>query len=240
MNLSFYTAATSVSAQQNRMNVIANNIANTNTEGYKTLTAAFAGLLYQNVREPEPAVSDVRHGVGAIAHRTNINFNAASLLPTDYPLDFAVIGEGFIAVQDPGNGEIYYTRTGSFHLSIQLDGTFLLATPTGELVLGPDMQPIVLESINDDDVQNLIGVFMFDHYEGFLADGRGFYIPAEKNGEPVLNENAILRRGMLEMSNVDLAKEFSDMIVTQRLYQMSLRMVTVSDEIEGTINMLRR
>jgi len=240
MNLSFYTAATSVSAQQNRLNVIANNIANTNTEGYKTLTAAFAGLLYQNVREPEPEVSKARHGVGAKVDRTNINFNAASLLPTDFPLEFAIIGEGFFAVQDPGTDEIYYTRTGSFQMSLQADGQFLLVTPTGEHVLGQDMQPIVLESAVDEDVNGMLGVFIFAHYEGFAADGKGFYIPAEKNGPPILNEEALVRRGMVEMSNVELAKEFSDMIITQRLYQMSLRMVTTSDEIEGTINMLRK
>lgn len=240
MNLSFYTAASSVSAQQNRMNVIANNIANTNTEGYKTLTAAFAGLLYQNVREPEPAISPARHGVGAKVARTDINFNAASLLPTDFPLDFAIIGEGFFAVQDPGTEDIFYTRTGSFQMSLQADGQFFLVTPTGEYVLDADMQPIALESASDDDVNSMLGVFTFAHYEGFTANGKGFYTPAEKNGPPILNEEALVRRGMVEMSNVELAKEFSDMIITQRLYQMSLRMVTASDEIEGTINALRR
>ena len=240
MNLSFYTAAVSASAQQDRLNVIANNIANVNTEGYKTLTAAFSGLLYQNVREPEPAVSVLRHGVGARVEKTDINFNAASLMPTDYPLDFAIIGEGFFAVRDPATDEIYYTRNGIFHMSRQLNGEFYLATPTGEHVLGPDMLPIVVESVDENDIGERIGVFMFAHYEGFVADGRGFFIPDEKNGAPIVSADAFVRRGVVEMSNVEIAKEFTEMIMAQRLYQMSLRMISTSDEIEGTINTLRR
>lgn len=240
MNLSFYTAAVSAAAQQNKLNVIANNIANVNNEGYKALTTAFVGLLYQNVREPEPAISVSRHGVGAWTEKTDINFNSGAMMPTNYPLDFAIIGEGFFAVLDQATNEIYYTRTGSFQMSIQLDGKFLLATPTGELVLGPDMRPIELISAYDDDVNSKIGVFMFDHYEGFSADGKNFYIPDEKNGAPRLNNDAFVRRGVVEMANVEVAKEFTDMIITQRLYQMSLRMVTTSDEVEATINNLRR
>lgn len=240
MNLSFYTAAVGAMTQQEKLNIVANNIANANNDGYKTLTGTFASLLYQNVREPGTVISEARQGVGSKVQRTNISFGAGSLNPTNYPLDFTIVGEGFFAVRNPDTNETYYTRSGSFQMSQQQNGQFYLATPSGEHVLGPDMNPIVLQSEQDTDVAGKIGVFRFAHYEGFTAIGDNYYMPAERNGAPILATDAQIRSGVLEMSNVEIAKEFTNMIEAQRLYQMTLRMVTTSDEVEATINGLRR
>jgi flagellar basal-body rod protein FlgG len=236
MNLSFYSAATGAVAQQQRLDVIANNVANVNTVGYKSLKASFANLLYQNIREPEPAVSEIRQGVGSKVEKTDIRLDESGMLMTDSPLDFTIVGEGFFAVRNPATGDIFYTRNGNFRLSLQQNGEFLLVNDSLEHVLDKDFNPIVMK---DQDDEAAVGVFDFKHKEGFLAVGDNKFTPAEKNGLPIYNDTAQLRRGILETSNVDLAEELTQMIEAQRLFQMSLRMVSTSDEIESTINNLR-
>jgi flagellar basal-body rod protein FlgG len=100
------------------------------------------------------------------------------------------------------------------------------------------MSPIYVNTADDN--QDLeIGVFDFISKEGMLLRGNNMYEPVEKQGQPFLNERAAVLSGILEMGNVDLAYEMSRVIETQRAYQMALKMIQTSDEIEQTINNLR-
>ena len=238
MDLSFYTAAVGANAQQTRMNIIANNLANINTDGYKAQSAGFVDLLYNKYYRA--ATRDPETGCGARVEKTDILYEQGGFNPTGGEYNFAIAGEGFFAVYDPASGDVFYTRNGNFILSDYGNNTFYLATEDKYLLIGKDSDLVLVNPHDENQAQDLnIGVFDFIHKEGMLLRGSNLYQAVEKNGEPFLNEEAVLLRGRLEMSNVDLAYEMSKVIETQRAYQMTLKMVQTSDEIEQNINNLR-
>ena len=257
MNLSFYSAAVGASAQQTRLDIIANNISNINTAGYKAKSPRFNDLLYANIREPEENVSKIRQGSGAGVFSTTTRMDRSSYDMTEGLYDYVIVGDGLFALQNPATEEIFYTRAGSFQLSQRADGEFYLVSPKGDLVLDPDFNSIMIpvnsyaegetelvttaegEEVAVDNSELNIGIFNFANREGFLSVGATMFSPVPKNGEPFLDEYATLQRGCVETSNVEIAQEMTDMIAAQRLYQINLRMVQTSDEIEGTINSLR-
>ena len=236
MDLSFYTAAVGASAQQGRMNIIANNLANINTEGYKAQSAGFVDLLYNKYYKA--STKDPETGSGARVEKTDILFEQGGIINTGGKYDFAIEGEGFFAVFDNGTGEIYFTRNGSFRLSNfdNEQNMFYLANEQGHVVLDSTLGFLWVDPAKED---LDIGVFDFANKEGMLLKGGNLYGAVEKNGQPFLNPGANVLQGRLEMANVDLAYEMSKVIETQRAYQMTLKMVQTSDEIEQTINNLR-
>lgn len=254
MNLSFYNGAVGAAQQQERLNVIANNIANVNTEGYKAKNAVFTNLIQMNLNEGEQTQTRLRAGAAVKLDKTDTDMRSGALKQTDDLNDFAIIGEGFFALRNPADYSVSYTRNGSFIASQRADGAFYLSSSEGHLVLGKDQQPIRLfggaeeeptwdaedeESLTNLPLTERIGVFRFDHYNNMQSVGSGRFLPTEKNGYPVLSEDTPLVQGMLESSNVDFAQEMARMIETQRAYQYALKMVTTSDEVEGIINSLR-
>jgi len=236
MDLSFYIAAAGANAQQTRMDIIANNFANVQTEGYKAQSAGFVDLLYQNYYKA--VTKDPQTGCGARVEKTDILYEQGGVMPTDGKYDFAIMGSGFFGVYDNSTGDVYYTRNGNFSLSDYGGGMMYLVNEQGYLILDKNMDLITPSSSDNADDLN-IGVFDFANREGFLLKGNNCYQPVDKNGDPFLNENAVLLQGKLEMANVDLAKEMTRVIESQRAYQMSLKMLQTSDEIESTINNLR-
>ncbi len=253
MNLSFYNGGLGARMQQEKLNVIANNVANVNSEGFKAKNATFSNLIYMNQNASENAVTGLKAGAGLRLEKTDTKMDSGALIETSGDLHFAVIGEGLFALQNPVDASISYTRNGSFISSERKDGAFYLSTNDGYLVLDKNKKPISLsasqedEGLTDEDDQSLtgkpvserIGLFKFDNYNDMISAGGSRLIPVEKNGYPVLSSDASIKQGALESSNVDFAQEMARMIETQRAYQFALRMVTTSDEIEGTINSLR-
>ncbi|MCL2088179.1 MAG: flagellar hook-basal body protein [Oscillospiraceae bacterium] len=249
MNLSFYTAAVGASAHQSKLDVIGNNIANVNTFGYKTKSAGFVDLLYDNIRQPSGQISPLRQGVGARQEKTDTLFKMGALVVTEYPFDAAIIGDGFFALQNPTTNETVYSRSGNFQPSLAEDGQFYLIDPMGFFVLDSQGERIVIptDMINSgytNDTLNSayaldVGIYDFINREGMIAIGNNHYRPVPKNGQPYLNEDSYLEWQTLEMSNVDLGLELTRVIQTQRAFQLNLRMVQTSDEIEQTINNLR-
>ena len=238
MDLSFYTAAVGAHAQQGRLNIISNNLANINNDGYKAQSAGFVDNLYEKYYKA--ATRDSETGSGARVEKTDILYEQGGMAPTGGEYDFAISGEGFFAVYDNGTGNIYYTRDGNFSLSNYVnDGEmFFLVNDQGYIVLDRAFGLISVDP-HDENQKLDIGVFDFNSKEGMLLKGNNLYEPVEKQGPPFLNENALIRRGAVEMANVDLAYEMSRVIETQRAYQMSLKMIQTSDEVEQTINNLR-
>jgi len=238
VELSFYTAAVGAHAQQGRLNVISNNIANINTDGYKAQSAGFVDNLYEKYYRA--ATKDPETGSGARVEKTDILYEQGGMAPTGGKYDFAISGEGFFAVYDNGTGDIYYTRDGNFSLSnyVNEGEMFFLVNDKGYIVLDRNFGLISVDP-NDENQQIEPGVFDFNSKEGMLLRGNNIYEPVEKMGDPFVNDNALVRRGVVEMGNVDLAYEMSRVIETQRAYQMALKMVQTSDEIEQGINNLR-
>ncbi|WP_304508348.1 flagellar hook-basal body protein [Anaerotignum sp.] len=257
MEMSFYTGKLGASAQQTRLDVVANNIANVNTAGYKSKSLCFSDLMYNNMAGVDGQDSNVMSGSGVKPEKTNISFENGSVNFSDSQLDFSIEGPGFFALQNPQTKEYYYTRNGSFVLSEKEDG-FYLASKEGYFVIGKNGDPIRIKAGNtevtgeetDKDGNPLEGeavaledaepaVFNFPKLEGMLSIGDSNFIPVEKNGESFLVE-AKVTRGSFEGSNVDIAKEFAKVVEAQRAYQYSLRMVKTTDEIQELTNNLRQ
>lgn len=236
MYSSFYTAAAGASAQQAKMNVVSNNMANINTVGYKTRTPIFADLLYTNYQDP--VAGHLQEGNGIELSKTDIDFDKmGALMTTGDDLDFAIKGNGFFAVQDyEGEGEIEYTRDGRFFMT-NYDGTFYLTNTDGKVVLDSDESPIEITSTSQD---LDIGVFNIAIRDGLMPSGNSDFLAVEKNGEIEAIENPELIRGSLEASTAELSKEMSLVIESQRAYSYALKMVQTSDEVEQEVNSLRR
>lgn len=239
MNISFYNGAVGANTQQERLDIIANNISNIQTEGFKSQRAGFLDLLYSNMKAEPPADGDLTVGSGTRVEKTDIDFRDGILLDTGGSFDYGIVGDGYFALYDMRDETIRYTRDGNFFMS-QMGGgegtSFYLCAKDGSFVLSPDMGLISIDSAQDDPE---IGIFDFANKEGVLLQGNSNFLPVAKNGDPILQTDSKLKRGHLEASNVDLSYEMAKLIETQRAYQLSLRMVTTSDEIEQTVNSLR-
>lgn len=238
MDTSFYTAARGVRTQQQRIDVISNNIANLNTTGYKVHSSAFVDLMYYNMRTPADELSNLKAGTGAMHQRTDIDFSATGAAPTGQPLDYAILRDGFFMLEDPYDGEITYTRDGHFQASLRNDGNFYLITDAGKLVLDANGNRIQVDTEEGEAVVPP-GVYSFVNTNGMLAVGDNEFSPVAKNGNPFLVTDPELRSGHLEMSNADISEEYAKMIEGSRAYSYALKMVTTADEVEQIINGLR-
>ncbi|MBN7773723.1 flagellar hook-basal body protein [Clostridium aminobutyricum] len=235
MDISFYTAGVGAKAQQAKLDVIANNMANANTTGYKSQSAGFEDLLYSNIRDAEAADSQLKVGSGVRVEKTDINFSSGGMMPTDGEYDYAIVGDdGFFAVQNPATNEIYYTRSGAFQQSVAKDGKGYLVNSVGDFVLDENLKKIEL---NGQEFKP--GVFDFNVKDGMLLAGDNLYSPTQKNGQAILQKDAVLSTGYLEASNVEVSDEMVKLIESQRSYSLALKMVQTSNEVEETINNLR-
>lgn len=237
MNFSFYSSAVGAQAMQSKLDVVANNLSNLSTTGYKSKNGYFTDLVYKNIKNVDGDNGNVTYGAGTRMKKTDINFDQGNLTLTDMPLDYAINGDGFFALYDPATQSRTYTRDGSFQLSLQQNGQFYITNSDGKWVLDQNGNPIATEDIN---AEHPIGVFVFQQKNGMISVGNNEFQSVEKNGNPIAsNGDGVLVRGAIEDSNVDFTKEISDMLQIQNVYQMSLKMVQTSDEIENTVNNLR-
>lgn len=241
MNIAFHTGKTAMIAQAQALNVYGNNIANINTYGYQTLRPAFADTLYSIQRETEP---EWQTGHGAYIQKTDLMYEESSFYYTDRPLDFAVEGDGFFALQDR-YGDINYTRDGAFSMTQAETGEWYLVSGSGEYVLDYDLNRIVVPFNEDgtvadyDELAKMVGVFEFENPYGIEALGTNRYVETERSGAATANRDLQKLQGVLITSNVDLATQMTKLIETQRAYQISSRVVTTSDEFTQIANNLR-
>ncbi|MGE4213267.1 MAG: flagellar hook-basal body protein [Anaerotignaceae bacterium] len=233
MNLSFYSASVGATAQQSKLDVIANNFANISTEGYKTKNATFSDLLYTTTEGAQGGA--VERGSGTRLDNTYSVFDAGAYIETDSKLDFYIEGRGFFALQNPSTEEIVYTRNGNFAMA-QMGEDFYLTSGDGYFVLDENGNTIRLNDLEDDEIKP--AVYDFAILDGISSAGDSNYAPTERNGEAFLS-NVETTQCRLESSNVDISKEMTKVIETQRAYQYALKMVQTSDEIQTTINSLR-
>ena len=257
MNMSFYTGAVGARQLTKRLDVTANNLANINNEGFKPKNAYFMPLVEYNLNDNENAVTELQAGAGAIVSRTWTDTGVSSPTQTGGAFDYAITApHAFFALQDPATGEISYTRDGHFHRGEREDG-FYLTAENGKLVLDENLQPLRLDVTDTAAMQNgtennnnggagtqgaqeqRIGVYTFDNPSRLLSQGDNEFVPMDEGMEPQLLPDQPLLRGALESSGTDLAKEMTKVIECQRAFSYALRMVTTSDEVEGTINGLR-
>lgn len=236
----FYSARSGLVAHQEHMSVMANNIANVNTGGFKPMRTAFTDLMYQNLNRPiNENVAQTGHGVKI--NKNDVNMNSGSLVPSGGQFDFAIIDEGgFFSVQTPA-GDVRYSRAGAFRISND-EGTCYLVDGSGNRVLTADGSEI---EVTFDDASNVdfdpseIGVFRFPNPWGLESREGTTFVQTEMSGEPEAIESPNLKQGYTEGSGVEISVEMVNVIEASKAFSFNSRMVQVADEIEQTINGLR-
>jgi flagellar basal-body rod protein FlgG len=248
-----WVAKSGLDAQQTRMAVISNNLANVNTTGFKRGRAVFEDLMYQNIRQVGSQSSQntqlptgLQLGTGVRTVSTEKLHTQGNVLPTENALDVAINGRGFLQILMP-NGDTNYTRDGS----LKLDSTGQLVT-SGGLTLNPAITvPVDAESVNigtdgtvsvklpgvaELSVLGQIQTANFINPTGLEAVGENLYRESAASGAPIIGtpgqgEYGTLNQGSLETSNVNVVEELVNMIETQRAYEMNSKAISTTDQM---------
>lgn len=266
MMRALWTAASGMEAQQMNVDVIANNLANVNTTGYKKERVEFKDLLYETMQRAyvlnesgKPVNLQVGHGTTAVA--TVKNFEDGNPEETGSPLDFAIDGDGFFTVQGP-KGEVNYTRDGSFKISITEEGkmlttsdgypvlddsgnTILLDIDTSKLVVSQQGELCYIDDTGATvSLGQKIGLVKFENRAALESLGRNLYARNQASGEAIpdseLGTQSLINQNFLESSNVKSVEEMVKLIVAQRAYELSSKAIQSSDDMMGIANNLRK
>lgn len=258
---SLNTAATGMAAQQTNMDVIANNIANVSTSGFKKSRAEFEDLMYQTQKEPGTASglnayspNGVQTGLGVRTAAIQKDFAGGAAQMTKNPLDLQIEGAGFFQVLTP-DGQMAYTRDGAFkkdpngklvdkngnalqpEITIPLEASAVEVTPSGEVR--------VLQGAGDNpQTVGQIEITSFVNPAGLKALGKNLFSQSPSSGQPVsarpgLSGTGYLAQGQLEASNVNIVDEMVNMITAQRAYETNSKVIQASDQMLQSINNLR-
>ena len=264
MMRALYTAATGMGAQQMNVDIIANNLANVNTTGFKKSRVDFQDLLYQQIRMAGASSSDstqiptgISIGLGVRPASTQKMFTPGLPKLTSQPLDIRLDGDGFFQIQLP-DGATGYTRDGAFKLDDQRrvvtsEGYLLepnITIPENvrfeDISVAPDgtVQVLVAGENTPTDIGQ-ITVATFVNPAGLTASGGNLFRQSPASGEanignPGTDGRATLVQGMLEMSNVAVIDEMVDLITAQRAYDVNSKSIQTSDEMLGLANSLKR
>lgn len=246
MNVTFFNGVTGLIAYQEDLNALSHNVANVSTAGYKGTRSTFEDLLYtrMDVNEEPPMT-----GHGTRVRSLDLLLGQGVVQQTGNPLDFAIVGEGFFAVQR--DGQVEYTRSGAFSVSLEGRSKGRLVTRDGAYVLDAKGRPITLEPLDGSgqfDVSSVaeqLGVYQFSNPYALERTSGSSFLETEASGQAKASRPGreelpyTLVQSALENSNVQLADEMSHLIVAQRAYQLSAKVVQTGDELEEIVNNLR-
>ena len=257
---SLWTAKTGLEAQQTKLDVISNNLANVSTNGFKRSRPVFEDLLYQNMRQPgaqnniqDRLPSGMQVGTGVRAVATERLHTQGGLEQTENSRDLAINGEGFFQVLLP-DGTVGYTRDGSFQLNengqmvtangYPLEPAIFLPENALSVNVGEDGTVSVRQpGVAIDNEVGQITVSTFINPAGLQSIGGNLYLETGASGAP--NENmpgmngaGRLFQGYVETSNVNVVEEMVNMIQTQRAYEINSRAVSTSDEMLARLSQL--
>lgn len=253
MNPALWAAKTGLDAQQTRMTVTSNNLANVNTNGYKKGRAVFEDLLYQNVRQVGASTSQdtqlpsgLHLGTGARVVATEKMYTQGNLTQTGNALDLAVNGRGFFQVLLP-DGTLGYTRDGSFKVSAQ--GELVTSSgyavqpginiPDGAQTVTIGADGVVTVQLAGQSSPTQVGTVQlvdFINPAGLQPRGENLLLesaasgPAQ-TGTPGLNGLGTVLQGSVESSNVNVVEELVNMIETQRAYEMNSKAISTTDQM---------
>jgi len=240
-----HSAAAGMAAQQQRLDAVANDLANANTTGYKHQRVGFRDLVYDQTGRS--SAQGVRTGSGAAAVDAGRAFAQGTLQRTDRTLDVAIQGEGFLRVR-LADGRDALTRDGGLHI----DGNRRLTTSTGAIVRPAITVP---EGVGEDQVSigpdgtvlaagNRIGrldVVTVRSEAGLLSVGNNAFVTTAASGAAIAAPRATtLTQGALESSNTDMAEAMVSMIESQRAYQLASKAISTADEMMGIANQVKR
>ncbi|ASS75644.1 flagellar basal-body rod protein FlgF [Tumebacillus algifaecis] len=265
---SMYSGISGMRGFQIKLDVIGNNVANVNTVGFKAGRVMFKDIMSQTLQgagapvDPFGGTNPQQIGLGSTISAIDTIMNNGAPQVTNRPLDFAIQGEGFFTVVNE-NDEVFYTRSGNFYF----DETGNLVTADGWKVVDSAGAPIVLDDMSavksfSFDSKGIltvvdgeggtttfgpIGLAKFANPAGLEKVGGSMFRSSPNSGEAIIASpgdtatgTGVLLVGSLEMSNVDLTNEFTEMIVAQRGFQANSRTITTADEILQEIVNLKR
>ncbi|KAA1259517.1 Flagellar basal-body rod protein FlgG [Rubripirellula obstinata] len=261
-----YTAATGMEAMETKLDVIANNLANINTTGFKKDRANFEDLLYRTQVYPgvqdatqTPTAVGTQTGLGVRVTSTQTDQRQGTLQATGRELDIAIQGKGYLKVLDPSTQLPMYTRAGN--LDINANGQLVIGSAAvGRLIDPPITIPNDAEAISINAngevmtrvpgqvelaIQGQIQMATFINPDGLLKNGENMYSQTDASGPEQLSNPGeqglgVIRQGSLEASNVEPVQELIDLITTQRAFELNSQAVQAGDQIMQNISNLRR
>jgi flagellar basal-body rod protein FlgG len=258
MTPALWAAKTGLDAQQTRMTVTSNNLANVSTTGYKKSRGVFEDLIYQNIRQVGASTSQdtqaptgLSLGTGVRVVATEKQYTQGSLNNTGNSLDLAVQGRGFFQVLLP-DGTLAYTRDGTFQLNSQgqmvtSSGYMLqpgITIPSGAQAISVGSDGIVSVTVAGQSTPTQVGTLQltdFVNNAGLQPRGENLLLESAasgtaQTGTPGLNGLGTLAQGSLEGSNVNVVEELVSMIETQRAYEMNSKAIATADKMLEYIN----
>ncbi|RDY72294.1 flagellar hook-basal body protein [Halobacillus trueperi] len=272
MNRSMIQSAVTMGQLQKKLDLVGNNLSNSETTGYKSRNADFSSLLHQQIDNQSHSDAEVgrltpegiRIGSGAKLGHTNLDLTQGSLKNTGRELDVALLEDRHmfgLRVTTAQGEEVHYTRAGNFYLNPVDDGQLLLTDANGNPVMGADGEIIILEdnfqAINiDPNGRILVTRDQNQVVEGTLdvseavrprmlesVGANRFRIPdnVEEDGimGDVLSGDVKMQSQTLETSNVDVAKQMTEMLMAQRAYQFNAKSISTGDQMMGLVSQLR-
>jgi flagellar basal-body rod protein FlgG len=257
MERTLRTGAMGMTAQQTRVDLIANNLANVNTTSFKKNRAEFQDLMYQSIKiagtQQERNVelpTEVQLGSGVRLVATTKSFNQGVVADSTSNLDWAINGDGFFQIRR-GDGGIAYTRDGSFGLTrdgtiVTSEGYYLepvVIVPENTLAINVSRDGIIEAVLPDQDEALTIGqidLVKFINPEGLKSIGNNLYLatPASGipiNGTPGTDGYGEILQYYLETSNVDIIEEMVNMISAQRAYEINSKSIKSADDMGATV-----
>jgi flagellar basal-body rod protein FlgG len=259
-----HSGASGMNAQQFNLDVIANNLANAGTTGFKRTRSNFEDIYYQNIKLPgqlnnlqQATPTGIAVGTGVRVQSTQLNMEQGSLVTTEGNLDIAIVGEGFLQVND--GTQILYTRAGNLAVNSQgqiviesADRGYLIEPPlqvpqqATDISISADGQVTALEPGQSQPTQvGQIQMAKFINPSGLLQVGENFYRESLASGPPQtglpgLDGRGTVRQGFLESSNTDAVNELVDLIKTQRNFELNSQVVQAADQMLQLTANLRR
>jgi flagellar basal-body rod protein FlgG len=262
MNRALRTAATGMFAQQLNVDLIAHNLANVNTTGFKKSRPEFQDLMYQTLKASEISQNsnvqqpiEIQVGNGTLPVATVKSFTQGDIQPTNNPLDVAIQGDGFIQIRRP-DGTTSYTRDGSLKIS----GEGMLVTSQGYIVepgisfstdttsVGISRDGVVDATVVGQTLPSKVGqleMAKFVNPAGLKPIGNNLFVETPASGKPILGTAGSegfgeLLEGSLESSNVDVVEEMVSMIVAQRAYEINSKTIKTVEDMLTMANNLKR
>ena len=258
MPSALYTAATGMQVQQQNVDNVAHNLANASTVGFKRSRLEFQDILYQSLRTPGASANaqtalpvGLQIGLGARSIASQRIFLQGDFHQTENPLDMVIEGQGFFQVRQT-NGELAYTRAGSFHLTAQgqvvtatgesLEPAITIPTQATSISIGTD-GTVSVSIPGQANAQNVgqIQLANFANPAGLESIGRNLYKETAASGQPTAgapdaNGLGRINQGFIEGSNVNVVEELVNMISAQRAYETNSKVISTADRMLGTIN----
>jgi flagellar basal-body rod protein FlgG len=262
MMRALWSAATGMLAKQLDMDVIANNLANVNSAGFKKSRVDFQDLMYQTIRTAGSTVAQgskvptgIQVGLGTRAAAIQKVFSQGDFIQTENPLDLVIEGDGFFQVLLP-DGSTAYTRTGAFKVDsegriVTSDGFVMepeLVVPANAVDISIGTDGTVTIQVAGENAPTELGQIQLARFlnpGGLVSIGRNLYKPSAASGDPAVGTPGLegigtIAQKFLEMSNVKVVEEMVNMIIAQRAYEVNSKAIQTSDEMLAAANNLRR